>query len=246
MDTSKKIALITGANKGIGLETARQLARDHGFTVLIGARDEARGQQAADELKSAGLDAHFVLLDPSDAASVEQARAQVEAKFGRLDVLVNNAGTLSRDDMAPPASVPTGLLRETYEINVFGLHEVTRAFWPLLEKSDAARLVNVSSALGSLSLHSGDTFGDFKLIAYDSSKAAVNMMTTHYAHAWKNTPHRANAIHPGSVKTDLNPQGEISIEEGAKTSVELATVPNDGPNDGPNGGFFHLGEKLPW
>jgi len=237
-----KIALITGANKGIGLETARQLARDHGFTILLGARDAGRGQSAADELKSEGLDVQFLLIDPTDAASIERARAQVEAKFGHLDVLINNAGTLSEADFAPSPTVPTDILRETFELNVFGLHEVTRAFWPLLEKSEGARLVNVSSALGSLTLHSNGTLGDYKVTAYDASKAAVNMLTTHYAHGWKNTPHRANTIHPGSVKTDLNQNGDLTVEEGAKTSVELATIGSDGPN----GKFFHMGQELPW
>ena len=243
MDTNK-IALLTGANKGIGLETARQLARDHGFTVLLGARDEQRGQDAAKELQSAGLDVQFLLLDPTDVAAVERARAEVEAKFGRLDVLVNNAGFISEADYALPASVPTQILRDTYEIGVFGVHEVTRAFWPLLEKSDGARLVNVSSVLGSLSIHADfdGPMKDFKIIAYDSSKAALNMMTLHYAWQWKDAPHRANAVHPGQVKTQLNPHGEISVEEGAKSSVELATIPNDGPN----GTFSHLGENVPW
>jgi NAD(P)-dependent dehydrogenase (short-subunit alcohol dehydrogenase family) len=237
-----KIALITGANKGIGLETARQLGRDHGQTVLIGARDENRGQEAVNTLKNEGIDAHFIQIDPTDADSVANAARQVEEKFGKLDVLINNAGTMVDGDMAPPAQVPTKVLRETFDINVFGLHEVTRAFWSLLEKSEAARLVNVSSGLGSLTLHSNGELGDFKVTAYDASKAAVNMLTTHYAHQWKDTPHRANTIHPGSVKTDLNAQGELTVEEGAKTSVDLATIGADGPN----GGFFHLGNTLPW
>lgn len=239
-----KIALITGANKGIGLETARQLARDHGFTVLLGARDEKRGQEAADELNSAGLDARFILLDPKDAASIDRARAEVEKHFGHLDVLVNNAGLMVKEDFAPPATVPTSALRETYDLNVFGVHEVTRAFWPLLEKSEAARLVNVSSAVGSLSLQSDfeGLLKDVKPIAYASSKAALNMLTVHYAWQWRDTPHRANTVHPGSVLTDGNPIGKLSIEEGAKTSVQMATLPADGPN----GTFSYLGEAMPW
>ena len=239
-----KIALITGANKGIGLETARQLARDHGFTVLIGARNEKRGEEAASELRAEGLDAQFILLDPTDLTAVERARAEVEEKFGRLDVLVNNAGTSVPEDLAAPASVATSVLRGVYDLNVFAVHEVTRAFWPLLEKSQAARLVNVSSAVGSLSLQSDfeGMLKDVKFIGYASSKAALNMMTVNYASQWKDTPHRANAVHPGNVKTDGNPIGEISVEEGAKTSVEMATIPNDGPN----GGFSYLGETMPW
>ena len=239
-----KIALITGANKGIGLETARQLARDYGFTVLVGARDAERGQEAASELKSAGLDARFIFIDPKDAASIERARAQVEEQFGHLDVLVNNAGLRVQEDFAPPATVPTSALRDTFDLNVFGVHEVTRAFWPLLEKSEAARLVNVSSAVGSLSLQSDfeGMLKDVKFIGYASSKAALNMLTVNYAWQWKDTPHRANAVHPGNVRTDGNPIGEISVEEGARTSVEMATIPNDGPN----GTFSYSGETLPW
>ena len=239
-----KIALITGANKGIGLETARQLARDHGFTVLLGARDEKRGQDAANELRAEGLDAQFILLDPTDVATIERARAEVEEKFGHLDVLINNAGLRVQEDFAPPATVPTSALRETYDLNVFGVHEVTRTFWPLLEKSDAARLVNVSSAVGSLSLQSDfeGLLKDVKFIAYASSKTALNMLTVNYASQWKDTPHRANTIHPGNVETDGNPDGEISVEEGARTSVKMATIPNDGPN----GTFSYLGQTMPW
>ncbi len=239
-----KIALITGANKGIGLETARQLAQDHGFTVLLGARDAQKGNAAATQLQEQGARARFVALDPTDAESVAAAARWVEEEYGHLDVLVNNAGTIVDGDFAAPAQVPLSALRDTFEINVFAVHAVTQAFWPLLEKSDAARLVNVSSALGSLTLHA-DLDGpmkDIKIIAYDSSKAALNMMTVHYASQWKNTPHRANTIHPGEVKTDLNPGGKIGVEEGARTSVELATIGVDGPN----GGFFHLGQTLPW
>ena len=239
-----KIALITGANKGIGLETARQLARDHGFTVLIGARDAERGQEAADELKNEGLDAHLLLLDPTDAASVERTRAHVEAKFGHLDVLINNAGVALGADYPLSSQVSSDVMRETFEVNLFALHEVTRAFWPLLEKSEAARLVNVSSGLGSLTLFASGALDAYKPfpLAYDASKAAVNMLTLHYADQWKDTPHRANAIHPGSVATDMNPQGDLTVEEGAKSSVEMATISSDGPN----GTFSHLGETLPW
>lgn len=236
-----KIALITGANKGIGLETARQLGAQ-GLTILLGARDASRGQEAVQGLQKDGIDAHFTLIDVADAVSIEAAAREVEAKFGRLDILINNAGTMLDADHGPSGQVSTDVFRETFEINVFGLHEVTRAFWNLLEKSDGARIVNVSSGLGSLELHANGTLADYKPIAYDASKAAVNMMTTHYAHEWKDTPHRANAIHPGSVKTDLNQNGDLTVEEGAKSSVELALIPNDGPN----GTFSHLGQPLPW
>lgn len=243
MAQNGKIALITGANKGIGYETARQLGAQN-ITVLVGARDAERGQAAVQKLKNGGADAHFVLLDVSDEESVARAVQSVDKQFGRLDILINNAGLLLPADVTAPSQVPLQVLRDTYEVNVFGLASVTQAFWPLLNKSEAARLVNVSSILGSLALHrdfSGPV-GDYKVLAYDSSKAAVNMMTIHYAYEWRDTPHKANTIHPGNVQTDLNAHGTLDLETGAKTSVRLATI---GP-DGPNGAFFHLGEELPW
>lgn len=241
----KKIALITGANKGIGLETARQLARDHEFTVLLGARDDRRGTDAMNLLCNEGLDVHFLFINPTAAASIEAAAALVYADYGRLDVLINNAGGLLEGDVVAPASVPTQVFRDTYELIVFGTHEVTRTFWPLLELSEAARLVNVSSVSGSIAMHSDfeGPLKDYKFIAYDSSKAALNMMTVHYASQWENSAHKANAVNPGNVQTASNPfGGGISVEEGAKSSVEMATL---GP-DGPNGTFSHLGQTLPW
>ena len=238
-----KIALITGANKGIGYETARQLAAQ-GITVLVGARDEGRGKEAVQKLKAEGADAHFLLLDVSDEASIKAAAETVEKQFGHLDILVNNAGVLLPGDYAAPSQVSLSTLRDTYEANVFGLAAVTQAFWPLLNKSDAARLVNVSSILGSLALNAdyNSEIGGYKLLAYNSSKAAVNMMTLAYAFEWKDTPHKANTIHPGNVETDLNAQGHLDAATGAKTSVRLALV---GP-DGPSGGFFHMDDELPW
>ena len=236
-----KIALVTGANKGIGLETARQLARDHGFTVLIGARDEARGQDAANELRSAGLDAQFLHISPTDTDSIVDAVREVEAKFGVLDVLVNNAGMLLPGDFAPPAQVLIEVLRETFDLNVFGMHAVTQAFWPLLNRSSAARLVNMSSSQGSLTLQASDSL-PIQALAMDASKAAMNMMTIHYARQWNGTPHKANAAHPGNVQTEGNTHGEISVQEGARTGITLATLAENGPN----GGFFHAGEVVPW
>ena len=236
-----RIALVTGANKGIGLETARQLARDHGFTVLIGARDEVRGEEAAQILRGEGLDAQFLHISPTNAASIADAVREVESKFGVLDVLVNNAGMLLPGDFAPPAQVPLEVLRDTFDLNVFGMHAVTQAFWPLLNRSTAARLVNMSSSLGSLTLHASGS-QPIQPLAMDASKAAMNMMTIHYAQQWSGTPHKANAAHPGNVLTEGNTHGEISVQEGAQTGVTLATLNEDGPH----GGFFHMGEVVPW
>ena len=235
-----RIALITGANKGLGFETARQLGA-LGHTVLVGARDAIRGEEAAQTLRGEGLDAHFLRLNPTDAASIEGAAREVESKFGVLDVLVNNAGMLLPGDFAPPAQVPLEVLRETFDLNVFGMHAVTQAFWPLLNHSSAARLVNMSSSLGSLTLHASGS-QPIQPLAMDASKAAMNMMTIHYAQQWNGTPHRANAAHPGNVVTEGNSHGEITVQEGAQTGVTLATLGEDGPN----GGFFHRGEVVPW
>lgn len=236
-----KIALITGANKGIGFETARQLGK-LGFTVLIGARDPEKGKIAAHNLRKEEITAQAINLEVTNPESIAFAAAEVESEYGVLDVLINNAGVLLSEDLRSPIEVSAKTFKKTYDVNVFAVHEVTKSFWPLLNRSTGARLVNVSSALGSLTLHSNGSFPDFKAIAYDSSKAALNMMTTHYAHLWKGTPHKANAVHPGSVKTDMNAQGTVSVQDGAKTGVRLATIGEDGPN----GEFFFLNDPLPW
>ncbi|MGI8408676.1 MAG: SDR family oxidoreductase [Pyrinomonadaceae bacterium] len=244
----KKIALVTGANKGIGFETAKQLARQ-GITVLLGARDETRGTEAAGKLKSEGLDAHFVHLDVDDAQTHQTAAGFVEEKFGKLDILINNAGVLI-DEYASDAPVPAGKLRldvyrRTFETNFFGLIAVTQAFLPLVRKSDAGRIVNLSSVLASLTLHSDPTsdFYHFKVPAYNASKTALNAFTVHLAYELRDTPVKVNAAHPGYVDTDMsNHQGPMAVEVGAKTSVQLATLPADGFT----GKFVHLGEELAW
>lgn len=240
---NNKVALITGATKGIGLETARQLARDHGFTVLVGARDASRGAAAAQMLRDEGLDAHFVPLDVTDPTSIEAAR-QLAEKFGRLDVLVNNAGVLMEWEVAP-SQTPPDTLRQTYEANVFGPIWVTQAFLPLLKKSQNGRIVNVSSILGSLAdaQNPQSPFYNTKLLAYNSSKTALNGVTVAFAHELRDTPIKVNSVHPGYVDTDMSGhQGPMSVADGAKTSVQLATLGAGGAS----GGFFHLGETIAW
>ncbi len=241
--TNQKIAFITGANKGIGLETARQLGRDHGFTVIIGARHSGRGEAAAAALQNEGLDAHFVPIDVTDRSSIEAAQTQIAAKFGRLDVLVNNAGVLL-DEGAPSQTSPE-VLRATYEANVFGPVWVTQAFLPLLQKSEAGRIVNLSSILGSLSdaQDPQSPFFDYKLLAYNSSKTALNGVTVAFAHELRETPIKVNAAHPGYVDTDMSGhRGPMKVQDGAVTSVALATLGADGAS----GGFFHMGESIGW
>ncbi|MFF8975500.1 SDR family oxidoreductase [Streptomyces cellulosae] len=236
--------LITGANKGLGFETARRLVEaDH--TVWVGARDPERGRQAAER-----IGARFVQLDVTDDASVEAAVKTVEAEGG-LDVLVNNAGIEPRGEgNAIPEGEDTTVeeMRTAFETNVFGVVRVTHAFLPLLRRSPAPVVVNVSSGLASLTrLSDPESFAHFyptiayPTIAYPASKAAVNMITVQYA---KTLPDfRVNAVEPGFTKTDLNGNtGTQSVEEGAEIIVRMATV---GP-DGPTGTFSDRSGPLPW
>jgi NAD(P)-dependent dehydrogenase (short-subunit alcohol dehydrogenase family) len=240
----KKIALITGANKGIGLETARQLAKE-GITVLAGARDEAKARQAAAELTKEGLDVQGIVVDVNDEGSIQKAAARIERDYGRLDILVNNAGVMLDDREKKPSEQSLEAWRKTFETNLFGLVATTQALLPLLRKSAAGRIVNLSSILASNTLHAtpGSPIYDAKTPAYDVSKTAVNAYTVHLAWELKDTPIKVNAAHPGWVKTEMGGEGAMmEIQDGAKTSVALATI---GP-DGPNGGFLHMRETLPW
>lgn len=243
-DPSKKIALITGANKGIGFETARQLGKQ-GVTVLVGARDAGRGSAAVATLKADGIEAHFIPLDVTDPASIATAAARIEKDFDRLDILVNNAGVLNYAGEATPSTVPMETLRSTFELNFFGLVAVTQAMLPLLRQSPAGRIVNLTSILGSIAEHADPNSPIFhsKFIAYDASKASVNLFTNHLAHELRDTPIKVNAAHPGWVKTDMGgPDAPMAVEDGAKTSVMLATLPDNGPS----GGFYHMGVHMRW
>jgi NAD(P)-dependent dehydrogenase (short-subunit alcohol dehydrogenase family) len=241
---TKKVALISGANKGIGLETARQLGK-LAMTVLIGARDLAKGEAAAEELRKDGVDARAVRLDVVNPADLEAAAAMIESKFGVLDVLVNNAGTIVGETLGEDSvlTLSEDDLRATFDTNFFAVVNATNAFLPLLKKSEAARIVNVSSILGSLTMHADGTLTAGKMFAYDASKTALNAYTIHLAQALEETKIKVNSAHPGWVKTDLGSDAApLSVVDGAKTEVMLATLGEDGPT----GGFFHLGETLPW
>lgn len=242
MNPELNIALVTGANKGLGFEISRQLG-GLGFTVLLGARDPDRGEAAAAELRAEGLDVRAVRVDMDDASTFDPLRDLIAAEYGRLDVLVNNAG-FARGWAYKADTVPLRMVRETFETNFFGLIDLTQRLLPLIVKSPAGRIVNHSSALGSLTLHSmpGSGFEALKAFAYNASKTALNAFTVHLADALKHTPVKVNSAHPGSVTTDANPEGELHVEQGARTAVELATLPADGPT----GKFFHMGQELPW
>ena len=228
MMTSTKVALVTGANRGIGLETARQLAA-LGYKVLASARD---GE---------------VKLDVTSSADIAAVASLIEREYGHLDVLVNNAGVLLEEGFGvnTTADVPLDVLRRTFDVNFFGVVELTRALLPLLRKAPAARIVNVSSIMGSLQYHAtpGSPIYDSKPLAYDVSKAALNGFTLHLAHLLRDTPIKVNSAHPGWVQTPMGgPNAPMSIEDGAKTSVWLATLPDDGPT----GGYFQGRSRLPW
>ena len=241
---TKRIALITGANKGIGFETARQLGQQQ-ISVLLGARDAAKGEAAAAKLRAEGLDARAVELDVTVSASIQRAADKVAQEFGRLDILVNNAGVMTDDQTKKVSEQPLSAWRATFETNLFGVVAVTQAFLPLLRKSEAGRIVNLSSILGSNALHSDpqSPIYDFKVPAYNVSKSAVNAFTVQLAYELRDTPIKVNAAHPGWVKTEMGGEGAtMELADGAKTSVALATLPADGPS----GAYIHLGETLPW
>ncbi|MHC5743161.1 MAG: SDR family oxidoreductase [Nostoc sp.] len=250
-DLKGKVALITGANKGIGYEIARQLG-SRGATVLVGARDIRRGEEAADKLRFSEIHARTIQLDVSDQKTIDSAAKQIESEFGKLDILVNNAGIISDGDRLPPSQVDIETLRHTYETNVFGVFAVTKALLPLLKKSKAGRIVNLSSSLGSLTQNSDPNyeFADFKLLAYNSSKTAVNAITVLLAAELKDTPIKINAADPGFTATDINQyQGYRTVEQGAiptggyaNAAVRLATLPDDGSS----GGFFDENGVVPW
>ncbi|MET7329048.1 SDR family oxidoreductase [Nonomuraea sp. NPDC005650] len=221
-----KIALITGANKGIGHEIARLLA-EQGVTTIVGARDEERGRAAGERLGQP-----YVRLDVTDEASVASAAKWVEQEYGRLDILVNNAGITGGFADPRPSATPAGALREVYETNVFGVVTVTNAMLPLLRESEAGRIVNMTSELGSLgmAMDRESPFWDVNIIAYNSSKTALNMITVCYAKELMDTPIKVNAANPGYCATDLNGHmGFRTAEQGAAIAVRLATLDADGP-----------------
>lgn len=242
-NSDKKIALITGANKGIGYEIARQLGK-LGYVVLVGSRDKKRGQAATDRLKAEGVDAHLQLLDVTHHPSIVRARDFIQNEYGHLDVLVNNAG-IAHDKVLKPSEVPIDTIREVFEPNFFGVIAVTQALLPLLRKSGAGRIVNLSSSLGSLTTLSDPTAfeGDFRLLGYGASKTALNMFTVQLAHELRDTSVKVNSAHPGWIKTDMGgDEAPGTVEQGADTPVWLATLPPDGPT----GGYFSERKPLPW
>jgi NAD(P)-dependent dehydrogenase (short-subunit alcohol dehydrogenase family) len=237
-----KVALITGANQGIGFEIARQLGK-RDMTVIASARDQLRGTQAVEKLRAEGFQAHFLLLNVTDQATIDAAANQVARQFGKLDVLMNNAGIVAQ--RAIPSESDVDKMRQTLETNVVGLFAVTKAFLPLLRKSPAGRIVNVSSALGSLTRVSDprQTTYENTYLAYGASKAAVNSMTIAFARELRGTSIKVNAAAPGYTSTAINNfAGPQTVEQGAEAAVHLATLPEDGPS----GSFLERFGPVPW
>ncbi|WP_433323099.1 SDR family NAD(P)-dependent oxidoreductase [Spirillospora sp. CA-294931] len=248
----QKVALVTGANKGIGRGVAERLA-ELGMTVLLGARDPRRGEEAAEALRAAGGDVRAVTLDVTDPATVRDVAGQIEEAFGRLDVLVNNAGITGSGQVSPqdahdqvPSTVDLDMVRAVFETNVFGVIALTNAVLPLLRRSPEPRVVNVSSHAASLTITSdpeGPLVALLPSAAYSPSKTALNALTVQYANELRKDGILVNAVAPGFVDTDSNDHtGFLTVAEGAAVVVRLATLGADGPT----AGFFGEEGSLPW
>lgn len=244
---SNKIALITGANKGIGFETARQLGKE-GVTIIAGARSKEKGEAAVKKLQDEGITAEFLQLDVDNNADIKGAYDYINNKYGKLDILVNNAGIMIESGgfgTNNTTTISDKELHDTLDTNFFNVVKLTNTLLPLIRKSNAGRIVNLSSILGSLNLHSdaSSPIYESKLFAYNTSKTALNSYTIHLAAALAGTSVKVNSVHPGWVKTDMGTDAApMEITDGAKTSVALSLLDENGPT----GKYMHLGEELPW
>jgi NAD(P)-dependent dehydrogenase (short-subunit alcohol dehydrogenase family) len=241
--TTRKIGLVTGANKGIGYEVARDLAHS-GCAVLLGARSQALGEEAAAKLAADNLDVRYIGLDLDDSAAIAAAARRIDEDFGRLDILINNAGIAAQGDGPPSISSLEAIARD-FRVNFIGTVAVTQAMLPLLRKAPSARIVNVSSGLGSLT-KTGDPafqFVAYKYLGYAASKAALNMLTVQLAYELRDTAIKVNSADPGYTATDLNDhRGTQTVSEGAVEIVRLALLPDDGPT----GAFSNKNGSVPW
>lgn len=243
-----KIAFITGGNRGLGFQTASDLKKV--ATVVIGSRNLAEGQAVAEKLRTAGADADVIEFDLTNPVHHRAAYDYFASKHGRIDILINNAGIAAGSFPAKgpehsATAVPMDLLRRVFDTNFFSTVALTATLLPLIRKSRAGRIVNLSSILGSLTLHADPNSPIYhaKSFAYDASKTALNAFTVHLAYDLRDTKIKVNSAHPGWVKTAMGgPDAIMELSEGAKTAVALATLPDDGPT----GGFFHMGKSLPW
>ncbi|MCQ8239884.1 SDR family oxidoreductase [Rhizosaccharibacter radicis] len=241
--TDKRQALVTGANKGIGLAISKGLAQA-GLSVWMGARDRSRGKEAVRALRDEGLDVKFLEIDVADDKSVRRAAEAVGADVGALHVLVNNAGIIL-DLETPPSELSMEDVKATYEVNLYGPIRVTQAFTPLLKAAGDARVVMMGSGVGSLTLVTDPTsiFSTVNLLAYTSSKVALNAVTVSFAKEFEALGIKVNAVEPGHVRTDLNNNtGFLTPEEGAVTAIKMALIDQSGPT----GGFFGSHGRQPW
>ena len=240
------VALVTGASRGLGKEVALQLARS-GFHVWLGVRDERRTQSLLEEVRRSGGHADPVVLDVTKADDIAAAVKTIEIRHGRLDVLVNNAGVMLDGGWLgnTALTVTAETLQTTFDTNFFGAIALTQAMWPLLRKAGHANVVNVSSRMGSNTIHA-DPEGPLKgakPFAYDASKAALNAFTTHLAEVGRPVNIQVNSAYPGWVRTDLGSEhADLSVEEGAETIMQLALLPAGSRT----GRFEYLGEAVPW
>lgn len=242
MQDAKKVALITGANKGIGFEVARQMAKA-GWTVLAGARNEELGHQAAAKLEAEGLNVRFVYIDLNAPESAVKAAETIRNEFGKLDLLINNAGIVSKED-GPPSKVNIEALEAVMRTNYVGTVAVTQAMLPLLQGAGKAQIINVSSELGSVSLQTDPSwkFAPVKVLGYCASKAALNMFTVQLAYEFRDGNIAVNSINPGYTATDLNGNsGPQTIEEGSAEIVRAALL--DTPVSGK---FLETGGEIAW
>jgi NAD(P)-dependent dehydrogenase (short-subunit alcohol dehydrogenase family) len=242
MQEVKRVALITGANKGIGFEVARQIAKA-GWTVLGAARNEELGHQAATKLQAEGLDVHFIHIDLEAHQTAVTAAETIRNQFGKLDLLINNAGITSAGD-GPPSKVDIETLKTVMHTNYVGAVVVTQAMLPLLQSAGQAQIINVSSELGSISQHTDPNwkYAPVKVLAYCASKAALNMFTVQLAYEFRDGNIAVNSVNPGYTATDLNGHsGPQTVAEGAAEIVRVALL--DRPVTGK---FLETGGEIPW
>jgi NAD(P)-dependent dehydrogenase (short-subunit alcohol dehydrogenase family) len=244
-----KVALVTGANRGLGLETARQIGT-LGAVVLVGARDATKASAAAKQLRAEGCEAHGLKLDVISEADREAVYRHIDSKHGVLDILINNAAVFLELPNASLQPLPDGtstlsidILRQTFEANFFAPVQLTQKLLPLIRNSASGRIVNVASIVGSLTLHSDPASTVLRVFAYGSSKTALNVFTVHLAHELRDTSIKVNSIHPGWVRTEMGgDSANLDIADGCRTAVRLACLTEDGPT----GGFFFEDKMLPW
>jgi len=239
--SQKKIALVTGANKGLGFEISRQLAQQD-IKVVMAIRDNVKGQLAVKQLLQTGLNVEFQYLDVTDIESIKLVYSYLERTYGKLDILVNNAG-ICLDGEERPSEISLNLIRQTLETNFIGAVATTQVLLPLIYRSEAGRIVNISSGRGSLTQHSDSKYHYAKTLAYNSSKTALNAFTVMLAAELKDTGIKVNSADPDWCRTDMGTEmATHSVEEGADTPVWLATLPVDGST----GGFFNSRNPIPW